>query len=271
MASITYTVHIFAGSDKRCVVALYDVTQFLLVSTLLYVWGHQEERFLGNVDSSFCYHYLVGFIVDVQLGSSRDLSSCDTRLRRYFLRIGENDEVHQVATYLRHVIRNLYYNLDFYETGCISILVPLQVCAIFLADFTFEVFVCLKSLHFLLHSTCIGAKKIVPMFPAYYIFNSLLLMLLLLHIIWTYFILKVLYRAILSGQVLKSHSFPLSLVDTKPIFAPASQMEKDSRSSSSEYFSEDNSKSGNSSASPTTPSKRLPTSTSHSREHKNSK
>lgn len=54
---------------------------------------------------------------------------------------------------------------------------------------------------FLTCSTCIGAKEIVPMFPAYYIFNSLLLMLLLLHVIWTYFILKVLYRAILSGQV----------------------------------------------------------------------
>lgn len=39
------------------------------------------------------------------------------------------------------------------------------------------------------------------MFPAYYIFNSLLLLLLMLHIIWTYFILKVLYRAVLVGQV----------------------------------------------------------------------
>lgn len=51
------------------------------------------------------------------------------------------------------------------------------------------------------HSTCFGAKKILPMYPAYYIFNSLLLMLLGLHIVWTYFILKVLYRAILAGQV----------------------------------------------------------------------
>jgi len=50
-------------------------------------------------------------------------------------------------------------------------------------------------------STCFGAKKIVAMFPAYYIFNSLLLLLLMLHIIWTYFILKVLYRAVLVGQV----------------------------------------------------------------------
>jgi len=96
----------------------------------------------------------------------------------------------------------------------------------------------------ILRSTCFDAKLIVPMFPAYYIFNSLLLLLLVLHIIWTYFILKVCYRAIQSGKT-----------------------GTDARSSSSEDFSEDNSKSGNSSASPTTPSKRLPA----AREHKNSK
>jgi ceramide synthetase len=65
------------------------------------------------------------------------------------------------------------------------------------------------NLAFLYGSTCIGAKEIVPMFPAYYIFNSLLLLLLLLHIIWTYFILKVLYRAILSGQVYLINSIDL--------------------------------------------------------------
>lgn len=87
----------------------------------------------------------------------------------------------------------------------------------------------------ILRSTCFDAKLIVPMFPAYYIFNSMLLLLLVLHFIWTYFILKVCYRAVLSGQT-----------------------GTDTRSSSSDDFSEDNSKSGNSSASPATPSKRLP-------------
>lgn len=60
---------------------------------------------------------------------------------------------------------------------------------------------CYCSSKLCLFSTCFGAKEIVPMFAAYYIFNSMLLMLLVLHIIWTYFILKVLYRAVLSGQV----------------------------------------------------------------------
>ena len=58
-----------------------------------------------------------------------------------------------------------------------------------------------------MHSTCFDAKLIVPMFPAYYIFNSMLLLLLVLHFIWTYFILKVCYRAVLSGQVINPSRF----------------------------------------------------------------
>lgn len=91
-------------------------------------------------------------------------------------------------------------------------------------------------------------------------------MLLVLHIIWTYFILKVLYRAILSGQVYPAHFLSLKGHLSYSLLTNL-KMEKDSRSSSSEDFSEDNSISGNSSASPTTPSKQLPT----NREHKNSK
>lgn len=107
-------------------------------------------------------------------------------------------------------------------------------------DFLFAVFTVLWIVtrlfiypFWILRSTCIDAKKLVEMFPAYYIFNTLLVLLLGLHIIWTYFILKVLYRAVLSGNT-----------------------GTDARSSSSEQFSEDN---GNSSPSPPTPSKRSPT------------
>lgn len=39
------------------------------------------------------------------------------------------------------------------------------------------------------------------MFPAYYIFNSLLLVLLALHIFWTYLILRMIYGALYSDQV----------------------------------------------------------------------
>lgn len=50
-------------------------------------------------------------------------------------------------------------------------------------------------------SSSVEAPRILPMFPAYYIFNSLLILLLVLHIIWTYFILQVAYTAFKAGQV----------------------------------------------------------------------
>jgi len=45
--------------------------------------------------------------------------------------------------------------------------------------------------------------QIVQMFPAYYIFNILLSVLLVLHVIWTYYILKIVYKALGSGKVIK--------------------------------------------------------------------
>lgn len=53
----------------------------------------------------------------------------------------------------------------------------------------------------IIYSTSIEAPKIVPMFPAYYIFNTLLLLLLILHFIWTYLILKIAYNSFNAGQM----------------------------------------------------------------------
>ena len=53
----------------------------------------------------------------------------------------------------------------------------------------------------ILYSTTIEAPQIVEMFPAYYIFNGLLSILSVLHVIWTYFILKIIYKAMYSGKV----------------------------------------------------------------------
>ena len=50
-------------------------------------------------------------------------------------------------------------------------------------------------------STTIEAPQIVEMFPAYYIFNALLSVLLVLHTIWTYYILKISYNAIYATPV----------------------------------------------------------------------
>ena len=40
------------------------------------------------------------------------------------------------------------------------------------------------------------------MFPAYYLMNSLLIILFLLHIVWTYYIVNILHRAVISGKVI---------------------------------------------------------------------
>lgn len=57
-------------------------------------------------------------------------------------------------------------------------------------------------------SSTVEAPQILPMFPAYYIFNSLLVLLLVLHIAWTYLILLIVKSSLKSGQV--SKHFPCS-------------------------------------------------------------
>ncbi|XP_063368884.1 ceramide synthase 6-like isoform X1 [Cydia amplana] len=54
---------------------------------------------------------------------------------------------------------------------------------------------------YIIWSTVIRAPMLVPMFPAYYIFNSLLCLLLALHMIWTWLILQVAYKTIKAGQM----------------------------------------------------------------------
>ncbi|XP_049879537.1 ceramide synthase 5-like [Pectinophora gossypiella] len=66
---------------------------------------------------------------------------------------------------------------------------------------------------YVIWSTSIRAPMLLPMFPAYYIFNSLLTLLLLLHIVWTWLILQIAYRALSAGQMdgdIRSSSSELS-------------------------------------------------------------
>lgn len=53
----------------------------------------------------------------------------------------------------------------------------------------------------IIYSSSVEAPSILPMFPAYYIFNTLLILLLVLHIGWTYLIIQIAVKAIRSGQV----------------------------------------------------------------------
>uniref|UniRef100_A0A6M2DJD1 Protein transporter n=1 Tax=Xenopsylla cheopis TaxID=163159 RepID=A0A6M2DJD1_XENCH len=65
----------------------------------------------------------------------------------------------------------------------------------------------------IMYSTAVTAPNFVPVFPAYYIFNGLLSLLLMLHIAWTYLILQIAYKALAAGQMegdLRSSSSDLS-------------------------------------------------------------
>jgi hypothetical protein len=53
----------------------------------------------------------------------------------------------------------------------------------------------------IIYSSTVEAPQILPMYPVYYIFNSLLIMLLVLHLIWTYMILQVVVQTIKAGQM----------------------------------------------------------------------
>jgi sphingoid base N-palmitoyltransferase len=53
----------------------------------------------------------------------------------------------------------------------------------------------------IIYSTSIEAPRILPMYPVYYIFNSLLIALLVLHLIWTYMILQIVIQTIRAGQM----------------------------------------------------------------------
>jgi len=57
-----------------------------------------------------------------------------------------------------------------------------------------------------LYSTLSAAEKYIDMFPAYYIFNTLLIILQVLNLMWTYLILKMAINGLMKGHVEDSRS-----------------------------------------------------------------
>lgn len=53
----------------------------------------------------------------------------------------------------------------------------------------------------IIYSSSVEAPQILPMYPVYYIFNSLLMALLVLHLIWSYMILQIVIQTIRVGQM----------------------------------------------------------------------
>lgn len=129
----------------------------------------------------------------------------------------------------------------------------------------------------IIYSTSMEAPRIVPMFPAYFIFNSLLILLLCLHVAWTYLILKIAHNSLKSGKVSVYCSEFTSVIIMKSrlkwrclFFSSHSQMEGDCRSSSSELSDSSESVKGAAATTNGTPQKKTTTksrSTSNSPKH----
>jgi len=83
-------------------------------------------------------------------------------------------------------------NYSKFRVSCDIVFGTFTVCWIFTRLGMFPVWI--------LYSTTVEAPQIGVMFPAYYIFNGLLSVLLVLHAIWTYFILKIAYKALFTNQ-----------------------------------------------------------------------
>lgn len=54
----------------------------------------------------------------------------------------------------------------------------------------------------IVYSSSVEAPSLLPMFPVYYIFNSLLLMLFVLHCVWTRYIFDILWRVIIQQRII---------------------------------------------------------------------
>ena len=68
----------------------------------------------------------------------------------------------------------------------------------------------------ILYLTSSIALRHIGMFPAYYVFNVLLYILQVMHVIWFYMILRVAYNAILCGNVQKDARSESEDSDSEP-------------------------------------------------------
>ncbi|KAK2706250.1 ceramide synthase 6-like isoform X2 [Artemia franciscana] len=83
-----------------------------------------------------------------------------------------------------------------------------KACDIFFAIFTL-IWIVSRLGYFpfwIIRSSLFEAYTFIPFFPAYYIFNGLLCTLLLLHVIWTYYILRILWKVFNGSETSDSRS-----------------------------------------------------------------
>jgi len=79
----------------------------------------------------------------------------------------------------------------------------------------------------ILYSATVEAPQILEMFPAYYIFNGLFSVLLILHVIWTFFIYKIAFNALAKKdeQIRDSRSDSEEETDSSPEFSESDNLD----------------------------------------------
>ena len=167
---------------------IHHVTTIALLS---FSWTCNLTRYLANTNkgdwiilkSLLIQIWMLSFVT--QMWISRAL---DPRLRWHLPGACQDASLRQARHTLWHRVRTVFVYLDRDKTRCLPNMDILQVYLIYLILTGWIMQVSFSS--------TVEAPQIVEMFPAYYIFNGLFSILLVLHVIWTYFIYKVAYRSL---------------------------------------------------------------------------
>lgn len=176
-------------------VVLHDQPCILLVSRIFAIFRRQTQRFLANVCAPHCYRIPHVFFLDLQHDTYWQPRSTRPWLRWYL--VGGGNLFWEWCA----EIGNLFLFLQASKMALYS--KRQRVCDTCFLFFTLTWLITRVGLFpfWIIRNTAIGAAEIVPMFPAYYIFNGLLMLLLVLHLFWTYLILKMVYKSLLVGKV----------------------------------------------------------------------
>jgi hypothetical protein len=177
---------------QRHLVVLHDLDVVLLVAVRQPVLRREAQGLLADVHSPYRHHRPDVSLVGGERVPHRQSRPGGPRFRRYIPGGGEDGQVFWIPESLRYDLRHIHRALDRNKTGSLSVLDNKKVRArtvLLSVDCNLSC------------STSIDAPRMVPMFPAYYIFNSLLCLLLVLHCFWTYLILKIVANSLNAGKM----------------------------------------------------------------------
>ena len=187
------------GNHSRNMVALHALNWLLRFLTDDSNDGHKEEGCKTNVSTSSCNsRSLVIFMGEQHDTNGNSCPSPSWYCWSFFG--GEFHTLDELANN-RKAIQNASWLLQIAKI-C-RYLKCMTVCDFFFRAFAVVFFITRLIIYpcCLLKSSCYDAVFLLPWFDVYYALNSLLIILLFLHIFWAYLIYKVAAKAHASGKV----------------------------------------------------------------------